>query len=172
MLLLQQSCWIWLLLTQWMNESFIYSGKVNWVKALFFNDALCTKHMKTHIQYDHKLQFQTDCRTLNNRHLNLSKEIRWFSSRAPCKSFQFWGGKILKGSQGKYHPHLLIQWYYRRNQGAAQRDPHYHKYKTKVIKAKWSCLVVGFTIIYNTVNSQVELLRDLQSLAITWGDEK
>ena len=70
-----------------MNESFIYSGKVDWEQALFSNDAQGAKYMKTHTQYNHKLQLQSDCRTFNNRHLKLSKEIRWFSSRARCKSF-------------------------------------------------------------------------------------
>ena len=40
-------------MNEWMKESFIYSGKVNWEQALFSNDALSTKYVKTHIQYDH-----------------------------------------------------------------------------------------------------------------------
>ena len=57
----------------------------------WINEWMSTKYMKTHTQYDHNLQLQSDCRTLNNRHLKLSKEIRWFGSRARCKSFHSWG---------------------------------------------------------------------------------
>ena len=81
-------------LNEWMNSLFIQGRSVE-SKLSFPMTPWCTKYMKTHTQCDLKLQLQTDGRTLNNRHLKLSKE-RWFSSKARCTSFHFWGAETWK----------------------------------------------------------------------------